>query len=67
MAVQMTHEPDVDICHYRLFMKARKVALALHFIRANFQAKIWMQADNPTFNMEMLVESGVGTNLIQKD
>jgi len=48
------HEPDIDICRYRLFMKARKSlellppttdALELHVKRANYQAKIWINAD----------------------
>ena len=48
------HEPDINTCRYRLFMKARKSlemlpptadALELHVKRAYYQAKLWINAD----------------------
>lgn len=63
----IAHDPDIDVCRYRLFMKARKSlellpptkdALQLHFARSNLQAKIWIQASDPTFNVEDPAQSG---------
>ena len=61
------HDPDIDLCRYRLFMKARKAldllpptkdALQLHLARCNEQAKIWLSADDPTFIAQEPVRSG---------
>ena len=50
-----THDLDIDVCRYRLFMKARKAldllpptkdALQLQLACCNEQAKIWISADD---------------------
>lgn len=61
------HDPDIDVCRYRLFMKARKAldllpptrdTLQLHFARCNEQTKIWISADDPTFTAQDPLSSG---------
>ena len=61
------HDPDIDVCRYRLFMKARKAldllpptrdALQLHLASCNEQAKIRISADDPTFTAQDPLRSG---------
>ena len=55
------HDPDIDVCRYRLFMKARKAldllppprdALQLQLAHCNEQAKVWIFADDATFTAQ---------------
>ena len=61
------HDPDIDVCRYRLFMKGRKAldllpptrdALQLHLACCNEQAKIRISADDPTFTAQDPLRSG---------
>ena len=70
-----THEPNIDVCQQRLFLKARKSlelfppttdVFALHDKRAAYQVMIWMKADDADFEPEdptnigcWVIESGV--------
>jgi len=61
------HDTNIDVCRYRLFMKARKAldllppirdALQLHLARCNEQEKIWISADDPTSTAQDPLRSG---------
>ena len=52
---------DIDDARHRLFVKVKRGldvlppthgTLELHIIRANYQAKIWLQADHVIMNLE---------------
>jgi len=61
------HDPDVDTCRHRLFLKAKKAleflpptkdALDLHLQRANYQAKIWINAGDASYKAEDPIATG---------